>query len=110
MDKGRYLVEKLDQLAASGAAARPSHRAGRKLRNGLVPRAIEKVLDDAGRPMRVCDIHVAVEDMLGLPVPMNSVKCWLAKTIHGADPRLVRLGHGRYWLMPNDGATHDFLS
>lgn len=95
----RHLAEKLDQLAASDAAPRPSGRAGRKLRNGLVPRAIEKVLSEADGPMRVRDIHAAVEDMLGSAVPFPSVNCWLSKGVQGDRPRLARLGHGRYRLI-----------
>jgi hypothetical protein len=62
------LAEKLDQLAASDAAQRPSDRYDRKLRNGLVPRAIERVLAEASGPMRVCDIHAAIEILLGIPM------------------------------------------
>lgn len=46
--------------------------------------------------MRVRDIHAAVEDVLGIAVPILSVNCWLAKSVQGDRPRLVRLGHGRY--------------
>jgi hypothetical protein len=94
----RHLAEKLDQLAASDAAPRPSARAGRT-RNGLVPRAIEKILTDAAGPMRVCDIHAAVEDLLGAAVPIPTVNCWLSKSVQGDRPALVRLGHGRYRLI-----------
>jgi hypothetical protein len=95
----RHLAEKLDQLAASDAVPRPSGRAGLQLRAGLVPRAIQKVLTEAGGPMRVRDIHAAVEDVLGVAVPTPSVNCWLAKNVQGDRPRLVRLGHGRYRLV-----------
>jgi hypothetical protein len=62
----RQLSEKLDQLAASDAVPQPSGRADRKLRNGMVPKAIEAVLAEAPGPMRVHDIHAEVEDRLGM--------------------------------------------
>lgn len=96
----RQLAEKLDQLAASKAAPRPSGRADHKLRNGLVPRAIRQVLVEAEGPMRVCDIHASVEDRLGRRVPVSSVNCWLSKGAAGHEPGLVRLGHGRYRITP----------
>jgi len=49
--------------------------------------------------MRVCDIHAAVEDLLGTTVPIPTVNCWLSKSVQGKHPRLVRLGHGRYLLI-----------
>lgn len=93
----RQLSDKLDRLAASGGDPKPSARPDRKLRNGLVPRAIEQVLDESPGAMRVRDIHAAVEDLLGVSVPVSSVNCWLTKNKTG--DRLVRLGHGRYRLI-----------
>lgn len=92
------LSEELDRLEGSNDAPRPSARPDRKLRKGLVPRAIEKVLKDASEPMRVCDIHAAVEDRLGTEVPASSVNCWLAKHVKGSPPRLVQFGRGRYLI------------
>lgn len=94
----RRLSEELDRLAASDVAPQPSGRSDRKLRNGLVPRAIQRVLADAGEPMRVRDIHAAVEDRLGVSVPVSSVNCWLSQNTKGRQPRLVRLGRGRYLI------------
>lgn len=94
----RHLAEKLDQLAASDAAPRRSGRSGRT-RNGVVPRAIERILAEAPGPMRTCDIHAAVEDLLGMSIPVPTVQCWLSKNIQGDSPKLVRLGHGRYRLL-----------
>ena len=94
----RQLSEKLDRLAASKAAPRPSTRRDRKLRGGLVPKAIERVLNDSGGPMRARDIHAEVEELLGMPVPVSSVKNWLAKQVQGRQSRVVRLGRGRYRL------------
>jgi hypothetical protein len=95
----RHLSEKLDRLAASNAAPRPSARQDRKLRSGLVPKAIEGVLHEARGPMRARDIHAEVEQLLGRSVPASSVKNWLAKRVQAEDSRLVRLDRGRYQLV-----------
>jgi hypothetical protein len=95
----RQLAEKLDRLAASDAVQSPSTRHDRRLRGGLMPRAIKQVLTEAPGPMRARDIHAAVEDLLNRPIPSSTVKCWLAKSIQGEQPRLVRLGRGRYRLV-----------
>jgi hypothetical protein len=93
------LSKALDRLATDKAALRPTVRQGRKLRNGMVPRAIQKVLTDAAGPMRICDIHAAVEDLLDQPVPTSSVNCWLTKSIRDGHPSVIRLERGRYrWL------------
>jgi hypothetical protein len=92
------LSDKLERLAASDAVPRPSGRQDQRLRSGLVPQAIERVLREALGPLRARDIHVEVEDVLGRSVPASSVKNWLAKNARDDDARLVRLGRGRYWL------------
>ena len=95
----RRLSEKLERLAASDAAPRPSGRQDRRLRGGLVPKAIERVLREASGPMRARDIHAEVEELLGRSVPVSSVKNWLAKRVQAGDRRLVRLDRGRYRLV-----------
>ena len=95
----RQLSDKLGRLVASDTAPRPSARRDRKLRGGIVPNAIERVLTDAGKPMRVRDIHAEVEELLGMSVPASSVKNWLAKQVQDRPPRVVRLGRGRYRLV-----------
>jgi hypothetical protein len=95
----RHLSDKLDRLVASNAAPRPSARQDRRLRGGLVPEAIERVLVDSRKPMRVRDVHADVEELLGVSVPASSVKNWLAKQVQDQRPRVVRLGRGRYRLV-----------
>jgi hypothetical protein len=95
----RQLSDKLDRLVASDAAPRPSVRQDRKLRGGIVPKAIERVLADAGKPMRVRDVHAEVEEFLGMSVPASSVKNWLAKQVQDRQSRVVRLERGRYRLI-----------
>lgn len=92
----RHLAEKLDRLAASDDPRRHASRNDRNIRCGLVAKAIQQVLAEAPGPMRACDIHAAVENLLGQPVPTSSIKDWLAKHVKGDRPQLVRLGRGRY--------------
>jgi hypothetical protein len=98
----RRLSEKLDRLAASDATPRPSTRLDRRLRSGVVPKAIMQVLSESAGPMRVRDIHADVEELLGQTVSPSSVKNWLATHVHGDQALFVRLGRGRY-LVATDG-------
>jgi hypothetical protein len=59
-----------------------------------------QVLEGSAKPMRAREIHEAVEELTGKPVPYSSVKNWLAKRILAGDTRLVRLARGRYCLVP----------
>jgi hypothetical protein len=68
------LSEKLDRLAASDAAPRPSRRSDRKIRAGVVPKAIVRALAESVEPKRARDIHAAVEELLGMKVPASSVR------------------------------------
>jgi len=95
----RRLSEKLERLASSNAAPRPSARLDRRLRCGLVPQAITQVLTDSVEPMRVRDIHTEVEALLGQSVSPSAVKNWLARHARGDHALFVRLGRGRYRLM-----------
>lgn len=98
-DRLRRLAEKLDRLAASDAVPRPSARQDRILRPGLVLRAVGRVLAEAPGPMRVRDIHAAVEDLLGSTVAISSVNSCLSTNVKGDRPRFVRLGYGKYLLL-----------
>ena len=95
----RRLAAEVDRFTAQIGGPRPTRRQDRKLRNGLVPRAIQCVLAEAGEPMRVQDVYAAVEDRLGMPVPKSSVNAWLSQNAKGEKPLIVRLGHGRYRLI-----------
>jgi hypothetical protein len=94
----RRLSDKLDRLAASEAAPRASIRLDRRLRSGLVPKAIMEVLTASVEPMRVRDIHAEVEELIGQPVSPSAVKNWLTKHAGGGQSLFVRLGRGRYRL------------
>lgn len=90
------LAQKLEQIAASDARPRSSARSDRRLRSGLVPKAIMQVLGEAVEPMRMKDIHEEVELVLGRPVSRSAVKNWLAVHTGGKRPLFVRLERGRY--------------
>jgi hypothetical protein len=92
----RRLSAKLDLLSAKGAAPRPSARLDRRLRSGLVPEAIMRVLSESVEPMRMKDIHMEVETLLGQLVSRSAVKNWLASHVQGDTALFVRLGRGRY--------------
>jgi hypothetical protein len=94
----RRLSEKLERLAASKAAPRPSARVDRRLRCGLVPKAILRILSESVEPMRVRDIHTEVEALLGQSVSPSAVKNCLARHAKDDQALFVRLDRGRYLL------------
>ena len=93
------LTEKLAAVRANGALPRvvPSQRR-RSRRPGWVVGALVQVLGGRGEPMRVREIHAAVEAMLGEAVAWSSVKGALASNVSGSSPRFVRVARGRYLL------------
>jgi hypothetical protein len=60
--------------------------------------AIVHVLADRDEPMRVKDIHTAIEAALGEPVAASSIKTALLANAKGPSQRLVRVAPGRYAL------------
>jgi len=69
-----------------------------RLGNGVVQRAIVKVLALADQPMRLRDIHSAVEDGLGQAVSKESVSWCLRMSRTGDRPRFERVAYGCYQL------------
>lgn len=57
------------------------------------------ILESAARPLRVQDIHRAVEDLIGEPVPCSSVKDALATHARGDNPRFRRTRRGCYEVL-----------
>jgi hypothetical protein len=106
-DQLRRLSEKLDRIGASGARPRSSARSDRRLRSGLVPKAIMRVLSESVEPMRMKDIHAEVERALGQPVSRSAVKNWLANHVDGDNDLFVRLGRGRYLVAPHSRPSID---
>jgi len=90
------LAQKLEQIAVSDARPRSSARSDRRLRSGLVPKAIMQVLGESVEPMRMTSIHIEIERVLGRPVSRSAVKNWLARHTGGDQALFVRLERGRY--------------
>jgi len=54
------------------------------------------ILERARQPLRVRDIHAAVEVLLGDPVPFSSVNEALSTHTSGRDQRFRRVRYGVY--------------
>ena len=67
----------------------------RRLGNGVVQRAIVRVLTEAGGPMRTGAIQAGVEDLLGHPVAKESVS-WTLR--HSKTRRFECVAYGTYRL------------
>ncbi len=59
---------------------------------------VTRVVGEAGRPMRACEIHVAAERLVGVPMLWSSVKGTLSAYSRGEAPRFRRVGRGVYEL------------
>jgi hypothetical protein len=69
-----------------------------RLGNGVVQRAVVKVLASAQRPLTVLEAQAAVVDLLGHPVSKGSINCCLSTGALGNEPRFERVARGRYRL------------
>jgi hypothetical protein len=69
-----------------------------RLGNGVVQRAVVKVLASAQRPLTVLEVRAAVVDLLGRPVSKGSINCCLSTGALGDEPRFERVARGRYRL------------
>lgn len=78
--------------------SRPLPRESKRLGNGVVQRAIVKVLAAADRPMRTGEIEAAVERLLGHPVGRESVSWSLRMGSRGPKPRFERVAYATYRL------------
>lgn len=70
-----------------------------RLRNGEIKRAVVKVLAATQRPLRIADIHMAVEGLVGYPVLKDSVGWCLAAGARGKQPTFERVACGFYRLV-----------
>jgi hypothetical protein len=59
---------------------------------------VTRVLEEAGRPLRACEIHAAAELLTGGPLLWSSVKGTLAGYSGGDTPRFRRISRGVYEL------------
>jgi len=60
-----------------------------------VSEIVSRVLSDAARPMRACDVHRAAELLLGAPLRWTSVKAALAAGVTESG-RFERVSYGVY--------------
>jgi hypothetical protein len=58
--------------------------------------AVTDVLERARRPLRVRDVHAAVEQLLGTPIPFSSVNEALLTHAKGQSGRFSRVRYGVY--------------
>jgi hypothetical protein len=94
------LAEKLAGLRASDAQPRViTSRRLRARRPGWVLDAVREVMANQAGPMRLRNIHAAMERQLGQPVSIESVSWCLRMGARGQDPRFVRVARGRYALV-----------
>ena len=93
------LVEKLAGLRASDARPRAiTSRRLRPRRPGWVLDAVRAVMADQAGPMRVAQVHAAVEALLGEAVSKDSVSWCLSAGAHRKERLFVRIARGRYVL------------
>jgi hypothetical protein len=93
-----------ERLAGLGAlrgrlrARMPEHTPARPLRRrqGGVLEAVSLVLERASRPLRVRDVHSAVEELFGERVPFSSVNEALSTHAVGEGAPFQRVRYGVY--------------
>lgn len=90
------LAGRLDRLAASDAVPQPTVCAYLRSQPGAVLRAVVRVLEQADRPLRPCDVHDRITALHGQAVLYASVKSCLAEQIKGEQPRFERTARGLY--------------
>jgi len=93
------LAVELDTLRSSKRSSKRSGRPERYRRRGEVRSVIERLLREAGEPMRAREIHRAVERELGETVSWSSIANCLARNTGGVASRFERVGVGRYQLL-----------
>lgn len=79
------------RVLETGVVGRPLRR-----RQGALLDAVATVLERAGRPLRVRDVHAAVEELYGEPVPFSSVNEALSAHANIDRGRFRRVRYGIY--------------
>jgi len=87
----RAVVERMGDL---GEKEPPGRRPLRR-RLGTVLQTVVAVLEESGTT-RMYEIHKAVEERLGEPIPRSSIKNALVNHTMTGRRLFVRVGHGRY--------------
>jgi hypothetical protein len=81
-------------LRQAAQAPRPAKRL--RPRNGAVQEAVLHVLAVSAEPMRVADVHAAVEHLLGRQVSQNTVGSFLSVATRQTSMPIKRVGPGWY--------------
>jgi len=95
---------KSEALGRESGPNRPSKGISR--RQGSILAAVTSLLATAAEPMRVRDIHTAVEELFGAHVAYSSVKDALSAHTRGPDQRFRRNRHGYYQLRTQAIRSH----
>ena len=98
------LTERLERLSNRDWQPRPwpgrMPQTFRKQKFAFVGDAVLEVLAAAPATLRVVEVHVAVERLVGGPVSRSSVKNYLSRGCVRRHSPIERVGHGRYRLAP----------
>jgi hypothetical protein len=70
----------------------------KRLENGVIQRAVVRVLAGAGRTLSIAELHRGVEQCLRQMVSKDSVNSCVSTGSRGAQPRFERVAPGRYRL------------
>ena len=81
----------LARISGTEVVGRPLRR-----RQGALLDAVTTVLERASRPLRVREVHAAVEELYGQPVPFSSVNEALSSHANGDGGRFRRVRYGTY--------------
>ena len=65
-------------------------------RQGTLLETVTTVLELAGKPLRVREVHATVEELLGSRVPFSSVNEALSTHCSGPDSHFRRVNYGSY--------------
>jgi hypothetical protein len=95
----------LKRALAGSSATRSPRSMPSQPRQGAVLGVVTTVVGLAKNPMRVCEIHGAVEQLLGRTVPYSTVRDALCAHLHGRDQRFRRAGWGQYQLLNYTGTS-----
>jgi hypothetical protein len=81
------------------ASVEPRRPRNRPIRRPPVLELVTRVLEDADRPMRACEVHAAASELHGAPLRWPSVKEALSAYTIGGDHRFRRIRYGIYELV-----------
>lgn len=97
VNKNLSRLVKLRQKLSRETATSPGIAKDPPPRHGAVQEAVTRILGDAApKSMHAAQIHAAVERLLGIEMPRDSIFCCLSRGASGPRARFERLGRGRY--------------